>query len=90
MNPPRAPRSGVESEVSRGGRVRACGPARGCSQWRSPRPEHPHGRDGPGTLLSTTPILDPTGHKIIPGTAIVDDGHVYVTSTTGIYDLTTS
>jgi len=56
----------------------------------APRPEHPHGRDGPGTLLSTTPILDPTGHKIIPGTPIVDDGHVYVTSTTGIYDLTTS
>ncbi|GAA1766297.1 PQQ-binding-like beta-propeller repeat protein [Nostocoides vanveenii] len=41
-----------------------------------------------GQQLSSTPITDPAGRKIIPGTAIVDDGHVHVTSTTGIYDLT--
>ena len=41
-----------------------------------------------GALLDTLPLRDPAGDKVVPGTAIVDDGHVYLTTTTGVYDLT--
>lgn len=40
-----------------------------------------------GARLDSLPLRDPNGAKVVPGTAIVDDGHVYVTSTTGVYDL---